>query len=174
VVLFEIQIPAKDGSSMRVCVAVALAVAMGLGYTACRKTQEPVMATSKTTGDSSDLSARALIAISQERELDLDEATALQDELDDAMIATMLRYVDDCELMADRLEGFLTARRREYEAVAATLSKTPWSARELPPDRLRWRLERADETVRKMSPASNACRVNVKVAAVMGAHFYTP
>lgn len=104
--------------------------------------------------------------------LGFDEATALQDKLDDGMIDTMVRYRDDCDLMAEKLDDYLTRHRPEYDLMEESLKRIPWPARELPPDKLQRRLEKADEQVRKMAPASEACRTNTKAIHVMGSHFY--
>jgi hypothetical protein len=103
--------------------------------------------------------------------LTFEQAVALRDELNDGMIATMLSYMNDCDLMADRLEEYLDARKIEYTTVEASLDEIPWPAQELPPDRLRWRLQKADDSIRTMAPASEACRLNEKAIAVMRAHF---
>ena len=106
------------------------------------------------------------------RRLSFEEAVALRDDLNEAMIDTMLEYMSDCDLMADKMEEYLPARQADYEAVAGALVEIPWSAQELAPDRLRRRLQKADDTIRKMTPASEACRMNAKAMAVMREHFY--
>lgn len=108
------------------------------------------------------------------RHMKLDEVVALRDALDDGMIDVMLRYMADCDLMGARLEEYFEAKQRDYDAVAANLREISWPARELSPGKLRVRLERADQIVRKMSPASAACRLNKRAAAVMRIQFYTP
>jgi hypothetical protein len=104
--------------------------------------------------------------------VDLRQAEALRDELNDGMIDTMIQYMSDCDVMARKLNEYLTAHKTEYETVRATLGKIPWPAREPAPDMLGWRLKKADDTVRKMAPASESCRTNQNVIMVMREHFY--
>jgi hypothetical protein len=104
--------------------------------------------------------------------LGFEEATALRDQLNDGMIDTMLRYVGNCEVMASRLEEYLSAHSTDYETVDESLQRIPWADQELPPDKLRWRLKKADDAVRKMEPASEACGTNQDCIVVLRRHFY--
>jgi hypothetical protein len=106
-----------------------------------------------------------------ENDLSLDEATSLRDQLDDGMVAIMVEYASDCDRMADKLEEHWRAHEGQYKTVKRSLGKIPWSARELPADKLRWRLAKADEMIQKMTPASEACALNEKAIAVMRSYF---
>jgi hypothetical protein len=141
----------------RAHVTVHVIVALTIGSAACRTRNSPP--------EPGSMAAPAKV-------LSFEEATTLRDQLNDAMISTMLQYMNDCDLMADKLEEYLAAHRTEYETVAATLEKIPWPAQELPPDQLQRRLAIAHETIRRMTPASQACRANAKSIAVMRSHFY--
>jgi hypothetical protein len=128
--------------------------------TACRTNQAP-----SETLNAGAQKARAVNKLTFER------ATTLRDELNDGMIATMLQYMDNCDLMAENLDEYVRARKIQYDTVEATLDEIPWPAQELPPDQLRWRLQKADDSIRRMAPASEACALNEKAIAVMRAYF---
>ena len=146
-----------------------------LGATSCRSRQTPSGSTPPASLGLSMMTHNLRTpahSLSGVKKVGIDEAYALRDELNDGMIATMLRYMNDCDRMADELEHFLSAHEGEYETVAASLIDVPWPDQELPPDKLRRRLQKADETIAMMEPAAAACRSNSKAIAVMRVHFY--